>query len=993
MKKRKSARFFAVLLVWCMLLNCFTGNITASVAKAATTPDGLAVYTDLKWEDVEVENENGDPEVRGFISGVNDECEAETEPGTDIPGATWYFVNGSTPVTPEDLEIQDEEGTEITDPSVASLAESDEVKEGTANSGSYIQVNIYKIGTYRICLKDDAEKYITVNADLPRMGFYTAQEASDDAFIRDDYTYQDNTKTFYLITRCDEGETFSFDATKGKGITLDWGDVSDTDWSIEKISTGAQRTAVYKITISALCQADFALYAVGHVQSGDDQWDVDAYITLRCDSTGLAAQWPDWDDDGHPISVDLTEKTGDFMKSETVDLNEPNLYFLTVSQQGATQVTDPAELKLFYYENEAWKDVTADAETYGSITQNEDDNACKENHLFRVSLKKIGTYKVTTAGDTEKGVIFKVEYPAYGFYSTNSLSESGFLGYEYNYLENRTIYLLKNPNARGDRPAEITGVEVAGNETMTDVYVTTSDVTNGFRIDISSACTESFDLRILGTSEWGDPIDQTIYLAGEEESDGENYEDDCHRAAFTGCLISEWGFKTKNMWSSMPTVNYWVHGDSAQEVLDKLTAIGNTIEADGKEIPIKNTGYYYIVMSRFDGNTTAASNQAKAQNIRPAESVKGIMMHSGQDSVVAWGTNTPNYSEDDFYNVWHITKNSSAAQPEGIEDDIWGNETYDDFYGCYIENAGWRMVTLSQNGIYVYDMEAVIPDAVMDIALGEDENRAYKEEFLSNEPYLWPELTIDATGGVPVTLDGRWTEAKNITIDYSKKTPFSVEICGRTITQNDVAASVTVKDEQNRNVVVEFHCVDQPESPTPPTGTDTPAPPTGTNTPTPPTGTDIPAPTPPAKGAKVEDSKTGSQYKVTNGNAKNPTLEYTAPKKGAKGTVTVPNTVTINGTTYKVTSISANAFKNNTKVTGIVVGKNITDIGKNAFCDCKKLKTITIKSTKLTAKGIKKDAFNGISPKTTIQVPKKCLNSYKKLFVQKGLDKKVKVKK
>lgn len=153
------------------------------------------------------------------------------------------------------------------------------------------------------------------------------------------------------------------------------------------------------------------------------------------------------------------------------------------------------------------------------------------------------------------------------------------------------------------------------------------------------------------------------------------------------------------------------------------------------------------------------------------------------------------------------------------------------------------------------------------------------------------------------------------------------------------------------------------------------------------------APGPLAKGKKVTDSKTGNIYKVTKSDKKNPAVEYTAPKKGAKNTVTIPDTVTIDGIKYNVTTIAANAFKNNKKITKIVIGKNIAGIGKNAFSGCKKLKTIIIKSTKLTSKNVKKDAFKGIPKKTVIQVPKKSLKSYKKLFPKKGLNKKIKIKK
>ena len=148
----------------------------------------------------------------------------------------------------------------------------------------------------------------------------------------------------------------------------------------------------------------------------------------------------------------------------------------------------------------------------------------------------------------------------------------------------------------------------------------------------------------------------------------------------------------------------------------------------------------------------------------------------------------------------------------------------------------------------------------------------------------------------------------------------------------------------------------------------------------------------PEKGTRLQDAKTGVSYVVTSKDGKNPTVTYSGNKNKKAKTITVPSTVTIDGVTYKVTAIADNAFKNNKKVTKVVIPSNIITIGKNAFSGCSKLKTIQIKSTKLTSKSISKNAFKGISKKVTIKVPKKKLKAYKKLFRKKGLSKKVKMK-
>ncbi|MBO5469058.1 MAG: leucine-rich repeat domain-containing protein [Lachnospiraceae bacterium] len=101
----------------------------------------------------------------------------------------------------------------------------------------------------------------------------------------------------------------------------------------------------------------------------------------------------------------------------------------------------------------------------------------------------------------------------------------------------------------------------------------------------------------------------------------------------------------------------------------------------------------------------------------------------------------------------------------------------------------------------------------------------------------------------------------------------------------------------------------------------------------------------------------------------------------------MPNTISYNGKSYRVTSIGNNAFKNCKNLKKITIPKDIERIGNNAFRGCSKLQTITVQSTKLTKVG--KNAFKGIKKNAKIKVPKKKLAAYKKLM--KGKGQKVKV--
>ena len=62
------------------------------------------------------------------------------------------------------------------------------------------------------------------------------------------------------------------------------------------------------------------------------------------------------------------------------------------------------------------------------------------------------------------------------------------------------------------------------------------------------------------------------------------------------------------------------------------------------------------------------------------------------------------------------------------------------------------------------------------------------------------------------------------------------------------------------------------------------------------------------------------------------------------GSVTIPSTVTYNGTTYSVTSIGDRAFSSCSSLTSVTIPNSVTSIGKYAFDGCSGLTSVTIGS-------------------------------------------------
>ena len=138
----------------------------------------------------------------------------------------------------------------------------------------------------------------------------------------------------------------------------------------------------------------------------------------------------------------------------------------------------------------------------------------------------------------------------------------------------------------------------------------------------------------------------------------------------------------------------------------------------------------------------------------------------------------------------------------------------------------------------------------------------------------------------------------------------------------------------------------------------------------------------PALGTLLVDTKTKATFKVTMIGQE---VEYVKPKSKNVKAVTIPASVTIGGITYKVTSIKAKCFKGYKKLAKITIGKNVKKIGKQAFYNCKKLKTIIFKTKLLKSSKVGAKAFAKIHKKAVAKIPKKKLKAYKKCLKKKGM--------
>ncbi len=83
------------------------------------------------------------------------------------------------------------------------------------------------------------------------------------------------------------------------------------------------------------------------------------------------------------------------------------------------------------------------------------------------------------------------------------------------------------------------------------------------------------------------------------------------------------------------------------------------------------------------------------------------------------------------------------------------------------------------------------------------------------------------------------------------------------------------------------------------------------------------------------------------------------------GDITIPESVTYNGKTYKVTGIDNYAFSDCTGLTSITIPNSVTSIGYDAFSGCTGLTSITIPNS---VTSIGSSAFSGCSGLTSVSV-------------------------
>lgn len=135
-----------------------------------------------------------------------------------------------------------------------------------------------------------------------------------------------------------------------------------------------------------------------------------------------------------------------------------------------------------------------------------------------------------------------------------------------------------------------------------------------------------------------------------------------------------------------------------------------------------------------------------------------------------------------------------------------------------------------------------------------------------------------------------------------------------------------------------------------------------------------------SKKTTAEIEVDGIYYNITDPDAKCVEVTYKGnsyyeEKDEYSGSVVIPSTIAIEGTTYNVTSIDAYAFAMCNELTDITIPESITYIDKYAFASCRGLSAIRIEAT-IPAE-ICETTFIEVDKSIALSVPVGCVDTYK----------------
>lgn len=389
--------------------------------------------------------------------------------------------------------------------------------DSESTTTSFVHLCIPEEGMYKVSRAGDTAK---VYAELPRVGWYTSDEANVDHFIYEDsYGYTNKQREFYLI----------YDRTSGNRTagTPAWtvNDSSDVDGYVTLVSTEGTTENIWKISVNEGMTEDFDLRVTVPYVNSEDAGDIEnEEVNIRvCDeeADGLvftySLHWTDteeagtvidgiWLQDDTYIEIDSKDELEKYIADGDIRTWKDGLGFEVPEGNAA----------LFF------QDYDEETETYSYTLLNDlEELVLGDDSLIRLEVRdnyylELGASEPSAEGVTlsytKDGVTYEIPVQAYwpevGIYNDTARSEETMLsdGIQFN-NDQRSFYLRLDP---WDKSYELaldseTPYEVLVDEVSVDAdsYIESLKPVTGeaqeaglYELILTESCPESFDLKL-----------------------------------------------------------------------------------------------------------------------------------------------------------------------------------------------------------------------------------------------------------------------------------------------------------------------------------------------------------------------------------------------------------------------------------------------------------------------------------------------------------------
>ncbi len=358
-----------------------------------------------------------------------------------------------------------------------------------------------------------------------------------------------------------------------------------------------------------------------------------------------------------------------------------------------------------------------------------------------------------------------------------------------------------------------------------------------------------------------------------------------------------------------------------------------------------------------------SQNSEARSNMEARETSKPSVCAANSDTLASVQTKTFTGLEPQELYQFYVMKSRNAKQPFDADNLLYAGQGVSDGAGkldvSYIPTKD------------IKDAEAFVVGRIQpDLA---DADIRIEEMFFNGaEQNVWPEITYkgDAlTEGIDYTLSGD--------ISFSSAGSYTLTASGIGKYTGEIQAAYQVKEADNQ--INGDYIPPMPNPPVPPQPDTNPiVNPTpqlpkqdyeqkpGDQTPDTPKDPDVVIH---EKGVQVTDQLTNTVYKILNTSGTDKlggTVSFLGKEDKTIERLTVPETVMLDGVSYKVTKIDAYAFQNYPNLSTVVIRDGVQSIGDSAFYGCENLNTVVL-GTGITSIGAK--AFRECRALTEIVIP------------------------